>query len=63
MYSALRLFGRAPAPGFLAYEPLETGGVEMYGESEARTVFSAGFDAPLERATALAAAELRLQPG
>jgi Tfp pilus assembly protein PilN len=70
VYSALRLFGRKPASGILAYEPLETGGVEMYGESEARPVFSASFDVvatesaenTLERATALAAAELRLAP-
>jgi len=61
VYSALRLFGRMPAREILAYEPLETGGVEMYGESEARAVFSASFDAPLDRAMALASAELRLE--
>ena len=48
-----------PAPGLLAYEATETG-VEIYGESPSRAVFSAAFDAPAERALALAASELRL---
>src|SRR5258707_1015340 len=61
VYSALRLFGRAPDAGILAYEPTESGGVEMYGESAARPLFSASFDAPLERATALASAEMRVE--
>jgi len=37
-------------------------GVEVYGESQARPVFSAEFDLPAEKAAALAAAELRLPP-
>ncbi len=62
-YSALRLFGAEPAPGFLA---LDSGGDEMevYGESEARPVFSATFDTPNPqlgaRALSLALSELRL---
>jgi len=73
IYSALRLLRQRasatggatrgttaePAPGLLAYEATETG-VEIYGESPSRAVFSAAFDAPAERALALAASELRL---
>src|SRR4029077_10796693 len=40
----------------------ESGEIEVYGESPARPVFSAQFDLPLDRAAALAAAELRLPP-
>lgn len=62
IYSARRLFG-APSPektSVLACEET-AGGVEVYGESAARPVFSAAFDAPVERAAALAAAEMRLE--
>ena len=59
LYSALRLLGRPPQGGFLAlYEGEE--GVEAYGESPARPVFSAEFPPGWERAAAMAAAELRL---
>ena len=62
IYSALRLLGNAPpAAGLLAYETTATG-TEVYGESPARPVFSATFDMPADRAAALAAAELRLDP-
>jgi hypothetical protein len=62
VYSALRLLGNAPpAEGLLAYETTAAG-TEVYGESPARPVFSATFDVPAERATALAVAELRLDP-
>jgi Tfp pilus assembly protein PilN len=61
IYSALRLVTAPPAAGFLALQP--TGeGVEAYGESEARPVFSASFAAPELRARAMAASELRLPP-
>jgi hypothetical protein len=71
IYSALRLLrlrtsssssGEAAesAAGLLMYEATESG-VEVYGESPARAVFSAYFDAPAERALELAASELRLE--
>ena len=61
IYSALRLVTAPPADGFLALQP--TGeGVEAYGESAARPVFSASFAAPEQRARAMAASELRLPP-
>jgi hypothetical protein len=52
-----------PDGGFLAATPGENGGIEIYGESAARPVFSADFDLPPDRAVALAASELRLEPG
>ncbi len=58
IHSALRMFREAPS-GLLAYEPAESG-VEIYGESASRPVFSATFDVPLERAAPMAASELRL---
>ncbi len=58
IYSALRL-NRAPAPELLAFEPVD-GHVEFYGESAARPIFSASFDANESRSAALAAAELRI---
>ena len=42
-YSALRLFGQAPPAEILAYEAGESG-VEIYGESPAKPVFSAAFN-------------------
>jgi hypothetical protein len=69
-YSALRLFGNAPPAGILAYEAGESG-VEIYGESPAKPIFSAVFNIrqkdsesewpELERAAAQAAAELRFE--
>lgn len=56
--SGLRLLA-APPEGFLGWTEQEDG-LEMYGESPAKPVFSASFDLPFERAAALAAAELRL---
>jgi hypothetical protein len=52
-----------PEGGFLAAATGENGAIEVYGESAARPVFSAEFDLPQERAVALAASELRLEPG
>jgi hypothetical protein len=59
LYSATRLLGRPPARGVLAFSA-GPDGLEAYGESEARPVFSAAFDVPRERAVELACAELRL---
>jgi len=61
MYAALRLWGRRPERGFLALWESEEG-LEGYGESQARPVFSAEFAGGWERAAAMAAAELRLDP-
>jgi len=62
LYSARRLYApAAPGTGVLASE-WRNGAVEFYGESQAHPVFSASFELPPERASALAAAELRLDP-
>jgi len=62
IHAALRMFRADPPPsGLLAYESTESG-FEIYGESASRSVFSASFAVPLERAAAMAAAELRLEP-
>jgi|SRR5579871_324812 len=61
IYSALRLYSNPPAEGLLAIS--EHGSeLEVYGESPSKPVFSARLEAPAERATALAIAELRLPP-
>jgi Tfp pilus assembly protein PilN len=60
VHSALRLFGAAPGEGAFAAEPID-GGVEIYGESPSKPLFSAAFDVEPERAVALATAELRLE--
>jgi hypothetical protein len=51
-----------PAEGFVALGPSASGGVEVYGESISRPVYSADFDLPAPRAAALALSELRLPP-
>jgi hypothetical protein len=62
IHAALRMFrAEPPASGLLAYESTEAG-FEIYGESASRPIFSATFAAPLERAAAMATAELRLEP-
>ena len=66
LHSALRLFATPPVAGFLTYQPREdedaaSPDFEIYGESPARPVFSATFEAPRERACALALAELRIE--
>jgi len=58
VHSGVRLLS-VPPEGFLALAEHE-GGLEIYGESPAKPIFSAAFDVPRERAAALAAAELRL---
>jgi len=59
LHAAARLLTQPPEGGFLALEE-GPAGLEAYGESAARPVFSAVFDLPPERAAALALAELRL---
>jgi Tfp pilus assembly protein PilN len=66
IYSALRLFGPPPAAEILASDHHD-GRVEFYGESPSRSLFSASFDvgeneSEDSRATALARAELRVDP-
>lgn len=65
VFVSARLYGQPPEAGFLAVRQLEAedgAGVEIYGESPSYPLFSAVFEAPAERAAALAAAELRLGP-
>ena len=59
VHSGARLLSRPPRGGFLALVECE-GALEIYGESEAKPVFSAAFELPREDASAKAAAELRL---
>jgi len=61
IHAAIRL-AAPPPPAFLALSRGASGAVEVYGESPARPAFSAEFDLPVEKAAALAAAELRLEP-
>jgi Tfp pilus assembly protein PilN len=61
IHAAIRL-GPGPPAGFVALSRSFAGTVEVYGESQARPAFSAEFDLPSEKAAALAAAELRLEP-
>src|SRR5579871_3162667 len=58
IYSAVRCLS-SPAPEWLAAERVD-GDVEYYGESAARPLFSATFDAGEPRAAALARSELRI---
>jgi hypothetical protein len=61
VHAAIRLGNpEPPAGGFVALSPAESGGVEVYGESQARPVFSAEFQFPPARAAAIALSELRL---
>jgi hypothetical protein len=60
IYSALRLFGKTLPAELLAYEAGE-GGVEIYGESPSKPVFSAAFNVEVERAAEMASAELRFE--
>src|SRR5712692_5594540 len=60
IYTAVRLLS-VPPEGFVAVEE-SAGGLEAYGESPARPLFSARLDHSLERARELAIAELRLPP-
>ncbi len=64
VHSGLRLLGNKPAGNLFALEPLD-GGVEIYGESVSKPLFSAAFplapDGTSDRAISQAAAELRLE--
>ena len=62
LYSAIRL---KPAPAPTAFVVLRESNrdIEVYGESEARPVFSAAFPPVADRALELAKSELRLEPG
>jgi Tfp pilus assembly protein PilN len=65
VHAAIRLNGGPgghPHGGFIALSQGAAGGVEVYGESPARPVFSAEFDMAPERAAILALSELRLPP-
>ncbi|HLH44014.1 MAG TPA: pilus assembly protein PilM [Bryobacteraceae bacterium] len=61
IHSALRLWGEAPASEVLAWED-SPGGIEIYGESAAKPVFSANFDGEPDKAASLAKAEMRVDP-
>lgn len=61
IYSALRLLSTPPKDGFLTLEPAEDG-LEVYGESATRPVFTARLDQPSDRVRTLAVSELRLPP-
>ena len=62
VHAAIRLNGAVNPQGFVALGRAAAGGVEVYGESPARPLFSAEFQAPPQRAASLALAELRLPP-
>jgi Tfp pilus assembly protein PilN len=61
IHAALRLQHAAPVSIF-CYTPLSPGRIEVYGESEARPCYSAGFALSPERALTVARGELRLSP-
>ncbi|MEO5923490.1 MAG: PilN domain-containing protein [Bryobacteraceae bacterium] len=64
VHSGLRLLGNKPAGDVFAIGPLDSG-IEIYGESASKPLFSAAFelaaDGSSDRAVALAAAELRFE--
>jgi len=60
VHAALRV--RSAAPASLLYFTETPGRVEIYGESQARPVYSAEFSFAPERALALSRSELRLNP-
>jgi hypothetical protein len=64
VHAAIRtnMASQPPAEGFVAMGHGAAGGVEIYGESTARPVYSAEFDMAPERAASLALSELRLPP-
>lgn len=59
IYAALRIWSAGPT-SVLCFHTDEAGRTEVYGESAARSVYSAAFGLPSERALALARAELRM---
>jgi type II secretory pathway component PulL len=62
VHAAIRLNGNGHGNGFVALGRSGAGAVEVYGESQAKPVFSAEFSLPPARAAGLALAELRLPP-
>jgi Tfp pilus assembly protein PilN len=61
IYTALRLLSTPPKDGFVIMEPAEEG-LEVYGESATRPIFSARLDQSAGRVRTLAISELRLPP-
>jgi Tfp pilus assembly protein PilN len=59
LHAAIRAGLKSTGPAFLVFSPAAYG-LEVYGENEARPVFSAALDMAPDRGLALAAAELRL---
>ncbi|MCZ2148272.1 MAG: hypothetical protein LC126_10890 [Bryobacterales bacterium] len=59
IHGALRLYGAPPAEGFLGLYQSGSG-IEAYGESPAKPIYSAVHENSTERAAAVSAAELRL---
>ncbi len=62
MHAAVRLKNSSSSDGYVALGETQAGTIEAYGESAARPAYSAVFEAPAERAAALAISELRLPP-
>jgi Tfp pilus assembly protein PilN len=62
VHAAIRLNGIELADGFVALSRSAAGGVEVYGESRSKPLFSAEFDLAPQRAASLALSELRLSP-
>jgi Tfp pilus assembly protein PilN len=61
VHAAIRLNGHGKSnQGFVALSQSATGSVEVYGESQARPVFSAEFQLSAQRAASMALSELRL---
>lgn len=61
VHAALRLWS-ADSPSVLCFDTDERGRTEIYGESEARPLYSGEFSFSPERALSIARAELRLDP-
>lgn len=61
IHSAIRLRENLPSDGVLVLLDSDDG-LEAYGESPARNIFSSVFDLPPEEAASIAAAELRVDP-
>jgi hypothetical protein len=62
VHAAIRMNGAGHGAGFVALSRSASGGVEVYGESPSRPVFSAEFAMAPQRAAMLALSELRLPP-
>jgi len=62
IYSAVRILSEPPKEGFVTIPGQASESLEVYGESEAKPVFSAAFQLAPQRALAVAISELRLSP-